>query len=1151
MIFQFPNLETLRIALTSGQIPPEVSLAAAEVAFDAEGQLTVKPHGIPPKPMQNALKRLGIKAGPAHCGEARTVASWPEIVPVIREPGTPELAPTVPVLFEMPAGMLTALATEMLRLGNDRQSFRCLTNGDAENQRVLLRVIGPPYYTLLRALDHLNSDIAAYVERAPRVWVEVGHTHPLASQLHVPDKQILLLRPPNRWTTMEDGPFHDIYSILDFKLGSAAVEYAEAKLRGKLTVPLRLAPGNAADQPEMWVLRDRALEIFDEFVRDADARLMARLMFAVAENGAAGPTIILRTRPSKLSPPALELEGAVGYVPFRRLNNLFLPAGTRLHPTLRRDAVRKMLADDPAQIVWLTPLDDGKFAPQTLPDEAFLPLEDWINYVIDHDNQALQSWMQANRFDFDSFICKGDGPEAPKPPGPGAKERKGADKLGEEPADEAPLAPALKKGKKKGKGATAEEDFAAPPIPALPDELKIRREELEKEFLAIDGPLEAPERLALWPQLAAVNGGLGYHSEAAICWINGLWERSDLPTEWLWNWLRSEANDVPRQPSGADFDHYLEMTDPTPTDARRFSVLLLWATLQKPISQELIKRLPQVRRYLEAFDRFLGIRAVWLVWLQLGRISGDVLGLARVRDRLVERLLKTGLQKGYDVAQVFYAAGQQDTKRIRSVQEHLLKLRGEVQSWLGAQDKKSTDLLHKTLAPTSCYADLIIAYGLAKTGDERHCKEFKDTALAKLRSGKLATSKGDQVPLLLADAFEFRINEAATGVTPGPLPAEILEAHARIADPGLHYGITRLLNELLILNPHEKSNPYLTYDLQSNSPLNKELAELARVVSPQKLPPKIRQILGSVGKSPNRADLITVLKEAIPKTPRVGEKFAAEIFAHVLPAMVTGWSRSTQNPPEYRDIRLQAEFVAVTAPIAATYGWVDLLQQVLARFVENMRLLDEVNSIEFINNSLGSWLRALRKCGLKDQLQSLLKEMTDLLMTGRTLDQLRREYSKESTRKYWVDMLRSLLHLSEFWNYFGWHAQAAPFIKEAELFLFDNAGKNNNSRPPAMRYVALACSYIRSVGQSSELDYVTSRFGELLKKMDPIPNHQSTTAAYYSSLHLTIVENMVLSLVSDDFILGETARRWLDDDEYLVRRRIHSDMRALLNQSGL
>jgi len=39
---------------------------------------------------------------------------------------------------------------------------------------------------------------------------------------------------------------------------------------------------------------------------------------------------------------------------------------------------------------------------------------------------------------------------------------------------------------------------------------------------------------------------------------------------------------------------------------------------------------------------------------------------------------------------------------------------------------------------------------------------------------------------------------------------------------------------------------------------------------------------------------------------------------------------------------------------------------------------------------------------------------------------------------------------------------------------------------------------------------------------------------------------VVLAVVSDDFTMGSQARRWLDDDEFLVRRRIHRDLKTIM-----
>ena len=68
--------------------------------------------------------------------------------------------------------------------------------------------------------------------------------------------------------------------------------------------------------------------------------------------------------------------------------------------------------------------------------------------------------------------------------------------------------------------------------------------------------------------------------------------------------------------------------------------------------------------------------------------------------------------------------------------------------------------------------------------------------------------------------------------------------------------------------------------------------------------------------------------------------------------------------------------------------------------------------------------------------------------------------------------------------------------------------------------------------------------------MHKLPN-SFTSDAYYSRLHLNVVEDVVRTMLSENFTMNETTRRWLEDDEYLVRRRIHADMKKHLHQSGL
>jgi hypothetical protein len=75
---------------------------------------------------------------------------------------------------------------------------------------------------------------------------------------------------------------------------------------------------------------------------------------------------------------------------------------------------------------------------------------------------------------------------------------------------------------------------------------------------------------------------------------------------------------------------------------------------------------------------------------------------------------------------------------------------------------------------------------------------------------------------------------------------------------------------------------------------------------------------------------------------------------------------------------------------------------------------------------------------------------------------------------------------------------------------------------------------------------------ELFRKMDPKKiTNTFTTAQFYSRLHLNLVEDVIRALVSDDSALSATGRKWLDDDEFLVRRRIHADMKRNLATNNL
>jgi FtsH ternary system domain X7 len=1143
MIFQFPDLDTFRLAVTSAQVPPEVAAGPAEVAFDPQGRPSVRSvSGIPPKPMQNALKKLGVRQGKEHYSEAvLTVECWPQVLPVSKVGVPPEVTTNTPVLFEMPVDDMPAVVTEMLRLGNDRQSFRTLAPAKGKGERILLKVIGPPYYTLLRAIDkttQAGATVTAYVEKAARIWVELGYDHPLAGQLKPADGQVLLLRPEREWTAVEDGPFQDVYEVLDFKVPAASVEWQESHLKGKLAVPLRLVPGNAADVPELWVLTEEAIDQLDALVRDADERLMARLSFAVALEPDGKTTIVLKTRPSKLSPPVLPLAKARGFKPYWKLPNLFLPAGKRLMPTLRRDAVRKLLADDPAQVVWLMPGPDGKFTPEVLPDDAFRPLEDWIDYVIDHEHEPLQSWVQATHFDFESFVCRDEEPGKPKPPPDKGRKTKKGDR--DEPDEDVELPPAAPRGSKKKASATADDvEFLVPVEAAPPNELKVKLRALEDQFKAIDGPLDAPDRIALWPQIAQLNAALKDTAEAAICWTNAFWELPAIPAEGSWVWLRSEDPEARRVPTAEEWEDALAAKLPSPNEVRAFAARVVHACRQDPGPESFLNRLPKAREYLEHHEGMLGVRAVWLTWWHLARVGGqaDILALARVRDRLLQRLLAEGLNKERDLPYFLRTAGEQNSERMRLVRDRAVRVHRLVEKWHAGEDVK----VNKP------YVDLMFAFGFAKLGEVTKARDLLKNVEAKLLEPVGPKDRPDPAHEFLFKAFYWRIENALQGKPhAGPLPAEMLARLERIDEGrgttlGWSYPINRLREQSRILEPQETLDPYAPWKKFGND-LQKILSDLANVKDASRLEAEIKKLVRT--QQTAGGDRLLVFAEVVPLAPRVGEEFTVALIQQV-PAVLDLVNKVT-GPPDYLgSVReKQTRLLERSLFLAAHYDRTELVQTLFGRFLEFVRARTGTEMYEAINKIARECLRSLRKLGLKNEIERFLSQMTDLVVQGKSLPAL-----QAAAGATWPDVLRVLLQLAEGYLFFGGFQQAKPFLDAARNAIFDNtkAGRDKGLKP--LQLTKLVQAYVAALGQGP-VDEALNRIEELFQQLEKLPN-TFTSAPYFSRLHLNIVEEVVRALVSDNMALGDQARRWLDDDEYLVRRRIHGDMRKLLASHGL
>jgi len=1156
MILLFPNLDTLRLALSSSIVPADVTLAPAAVTFDDQGKIYLESGAVLTRPVMKNLDRIGVKGSKRHASDQpENLTCWPQALPVVREAETPAISNQAPVLFELSdADDLAVLATEMLRLGNDRQGFRWLAEpGGGESKRILLRVVGPPYYTLLRALDRsaagTKGAVRAYLERASRVWVEIGHAHPLAAQIRIAESQLLLIRAPREWLYLDDAPFQDIYEIMTFALPAAPVRWAEAHAPEKFQVSLKLTAGNAADVPELWVLRDRAIEQLDALVRDSDERLTQRLMFAVAQDPNGTATVVLRTRPSKLMPPHLALENAQAYKPFWKLPNLFVPVGRRLHPTLRRDAVRKLLADDPDQIVWLHVNGGAGFTPESVPDGAFRPLEDWVDYVIEAEQRPLAAWIEATRFDFDHFICLDTG-------GPKTKPDRGEKETHEGEGRVARTAMPQPRSAGKSKAAARPEAptefLAAPEEVKKPSEWKIRRAELEKRFHEIEGGLDAPERQALWPQLAVASAGIPEEAEAAISWLNAMWNVEPIPATWLEKWVRGELAQTGGTIRADEFDKLLEPTSVGQKEARTLVAAFLWLAAQNPMPTWLKTRLAAVQAYVERNEAALPVRAVWLAGYRLAQLAGsDLLGLARIRDRVLNRLLTDGLSPEKDLPSFLRYAGHKDSERMRIVREKALDLHAAVRNW--------SRLHHQNLP----YIDLLFAFALAKLQETTTAKKLVEDA-RKVMEVPVPTARSQQedsrviaavVSNFLFRAFKSRVDQVLAGKPhSGPLATELVDElediHRRSGTGATnnpyklaYYVISRMRDQSSILEPHEKLDPYSEWT-KGQDPLKKDLAELHSFREPNRIAERVRKLLRESVSGRNAKEVqFAVLHESIPLAPRVGESFTIELL-QLVPAALAGWP--PPNTPDTQEVaRKQGELLQRSLAQAGNYDRRDMVRRLVDEFSGLIHGKKDEDRFRLINAVCGQSLRVMKKLGMRDEMDRFYARLHGEILRGASTIELKRKYATRPD--VWSGVLQTSLNLAGGWLSFGLMERAEEIIRQARNELLVAQAVKLESK----EYTLVSRAYVTALGHGPSETGI-ARITELFRSMDEKKiTNTWTTAQYYSRFHLNLVEDVIRAIVSDDFALGPGGRKWLDDDEYLVRRRIHADMKRERERSGL
>jgi hypothetical protein len=1137
----FPTTDVLRLALTSGLVPGGAGPGPGRAAFDPAGHLWLEPDELPSREAVTALARLGVVALGSPGVVTAPVRSWAELLPL--RPGSPER--DGPVLFDVPDHRLAAFVARLRRAGP--VGVRLLPEPFVG--RAWVTAPAPPASVFLLADE--PSEISAYHEQAPGVWVVLGRQHPLPTHLHVPDRTVLLCR-PDREIAAAHGPVpHPVDEELPLRARPIALQPDAPAPR--IDVPFRLVRADGAFDETLWVLTPDEFAGLEHFAHTSDERLLRQFESATVRAGGESRVLVRRADPEDRA--AVLPIAARGYQPHPQLPTLFVPVGRALRPVIRNHELARELGTSADLVVWVESTADG-IAVHSVAGSAFTPLRERVEYEVPPRVGVRALAPPDEMFPFDRFAVVVDTTiELDPEPVPTPVEAKPARP---DPAHDSGLVAKavtrmlhwMRRPRERADRPVPPPVPAAPTTPPAPVPPGRRPDRVERKLTSADALLHGEDRAArcrkletrvladfprlgtdaraaLWAELASVYGATGHALDSAVCWTNALWDCGTPPEGWLEQWALAECRAAKRTDRGADLDRWLSEPG-RPGTGRVVAALAAYFGFQPVVPAGFVAALPRVLAVLEQHFDDLPVRGAWLARLAVARsCDGDVLGLARWRDRLIHRLRDRGPGLDLDEPSFLRFRGTATGARFKTAREWLVRVQKPVLDWVAKHAEHGTGLqsvgLDGEADATAAYARLLLAWGLGALGERARSRDWAARARKALASA--AGPRADPAAhAFLGDLFLHRIKDAHEGHTPKPGLAADLQARLEQLPEFARYSVDRLREHCRILHPSGTVRAYRGRELREfwgHDQLAERLTVLGGRTDPAQLNDEARAFLAVAAEQPTTATVPRITLALLEVAPVLDPALGEAVLALVPTALdwTEAWvqaGRWTDEERSARTARFQARMIELAFAIAPA-GMTEHLLRHLTRGVSAGALVSAVTA------AAPRVFRAARRFGLAAAAEPLMV----------VLDPAHGEWPGQPVTAERVGLA------------IGWFASGD---EEAGHRVLNAARDALFATPPPeeRRRTDVALAYAEALGFAPG-SIALGRLEELFQRLPRVTTHASSNC--YFTLHpLRLIDTVVRSVVTDEFTLGAAVRAWLDEDEFLIRRRIHRDMAALLRE---
>jgi hypothetical protein len=1148
----FPNINALRLVLASGRVPTALTRAPATAGFDPHGRLWLELPELPSREILAALSRFGVQALGKIAVPTERVNCWAELLP-LRKSSNPV---PVKVLLIGPDRQAAGLAA---RLRRETRKPLGIILPDEPSVRSAWIAIDFPRPRLLTEIAERDPAFDIFAEQSAGVWVQAGWEHQLPNELVMPSNSFLLLRPPRNFLVIPG--VVPIPKSEDYRfsfVGKRRSKNADRKI--VVPIPLHLALRHSiAPRESLWVVEAGQANEFWDVCSSVDERVLRRLEAGTQVSGVKS-RVVIRCADNNRPPTFLPLL-TTGFANDPRLPGLYIPANRVLKPHLRTREVTEIFGLHPDKLVWVESSSEGSLIAHTIPLAAFRPLSQLVVYT---SSAAVQLGVEPRVELFPlARVALANEPiptielEEPIPITEAEIEPERAEAVPSEPGWFLRSLKKLMSRLNLDRDSESEQD-ELPAVAVTPDrrveqtlssadalrhgpDWPARRRSLENALFQELPRLGAENRAARWAALAAVYTKMGNPGDAAVCWMNAAWESATPPVPLLKQWLAAECQAARLTESQCVLERWL--SERRPGIVRVVAAYTSLAGYIQP-PMEFLATLPRILAFLEQHFDDLPIRAAWLARLAATRVcESDALGLARWRDRVLIRLADRGPGLDLDEPSFLRFHGSVSGERFQAARKWLESVKEKVHDWLkhhgktGGRNQSDQPLqqcgLIAEMDATHAYADIMLAWGIGCLGERILANDWSAKARKSL-SAISAPGVDSTVHAVLGDLFLHRLKDAQEGRPPKPgLPSELqkrIDALPELA----RYSVDRLREHSKILEPRDQVRAFQGRDLREllgQDRLGERLNLLLNRTESEQLAEESTALLEVCSHSPTTDTLPRIVMTLLEVAPRLDRAIQLSVL-NLLPTAIDwleSWLATGRWPIAERLEKLNRYRTRMIRTGFSTAASLDpsLVGSTIEQLIRQLRQLGAPLR-ESLLNVAAQIFQALRRLGLRSEADSLVSFL---------------DPPRESSEPKVQHLQIARLGLSIGWftagnEDAGWH-----ILNEARELLYLSRGFDIDER------TRLSIAYAEALGFAPP-GIAHGRLGDIFERLDPVKTTGSTNG-WFTLKPLQLIDVVVRSVVTDEFSLGPAVRAWLDDDEFLIRGRIHRDLAALLREQGI